>query len=262
MSCYDQAVSWMLHSLKIVLGDESIRRYIILYYYPNISNSSKRCIRTFDAFVSRGQSREDKANEIRKYCTKMCTKKNKVVFTASNIQRVKCDDETHFQSYILDNNIKKIIVVDPAYDSSKELFKGIYMAEISLDIIVPFFQRKGYTTSFLSLTTPAQIDIGDVFCQSWTLYILLEKLKQDEYIEVSDFVVPEDQLDKYDMLLSFYRQVFTDMPELGENLQVEYEGEILESRGPNRLTKLEKEQLLNFDPIKLLLNLTKYEMRK
>ena len=51
------------------------------------------------------------------------------------------------------------------------------------------------------------------------------------------------------------------MPELGENLQVEYEGEILESRGPNRLTKLEKEALLNFDPVELLIGLTKYEMK-
>ena len=41
----DKAVSWMLHALKIVLGDESIRRYIILYYYPTITNPSKKCIR-------------------------------------------------------------------------------------------------------------------------------------------------------------------------------------------------------------------------
>ena len=51
------------------------------------------------------------------------------------------------------------------------------------------------------------------------------------------------------------------MPELRENLQVEYEGEILESRGPNKLSKLEKEILLKFDPVDLLLGLTKYEMK-
>ena len=257
----DKAVSWMLHALKIVLGDESIRRYIILYYYPTITNPSKKCIRTFDAFVESAKKREEKANEIRKYCNKMSRKPDMVVFTASNIQRTKCDNETHFQSYIIDNTTKKLNVIDPAYDLSKEDNKGIYMAEISLDVIVPFCERKGYKTEFVSLTTPAQVDVGDVFCQSWTLYILLAKLKQNEYFKNNTFEVPEDQLDKYDMLLSFYRQIFTDMPELRENLNVEYEGEILECRGPNRLSKSEKEILLKFDPVDLLLGLTKYEMK-
>ena len=63
------------------------------------------------------------------------------------------------------------------------------------------------------------------------------------------------------MLLAFYRQICTDMPELQENLRVEYEGEIMESRGPNRLKKLEKEALLQVDPVELLLGLTKYEMK-
>jgi|AntAceMinimDraft_18_1070375.scaffolds.fasta_scaffold97362_2 hypothetical protein len=258
----EKAVGWMLHALKIVLGDESIRRYIILYYYPTISNASKKCIRTFDAFVETGKKREDKANEIRKYCTKICTKPDKIVFTASNIQKTPCDNETHFQSYIIDNNLKHVSVIDPAYDSSKQNNFGIYFAEISIEVIVPFFQRKGYTTEFVSLVTPAQIDVGDVFCQSWTLYILLAMLKQNEYLTTNTFDIPKDQLDKYDMLLCFYHQIFTDMPELHENLQVEYKGEILESRGPNRLTKIEKEYLLKFDPIELLFGLTKYEMQK
>jgi hypothetical protein len=90
---------------------------------------------------------------------------------------------------------------------------------------------------------------------------LLAKLKQNEYFKNNTFEVPEDQLDKYDMLLSFYRQIFTDMPELRENLHIEYEGEILESRGPNRISKSEKEILLKFDPVDLLLGLTKYEMK-
>jgi len=257
----DQAVSWMLHALKIVLGDESIRRYIILYYCPTISNPSKKCIRTFDAFVESAKKREEKSNEIIKYCNKMCRKQEIVVFTESNIQRTKCDDETHFQSYIIDNTTKKLSIIDPAYDSRKPEYTGIYTAEISLDVIIPCFERKGYKTEFVSLTTPAQVDVGDVFCQSWTLYILLAKLKQNEYFKNNTFEVPEDQLDKYDMLLSFYHQIFTDMPELRENLHVEYEGEIVESRGPNRLSKSEKEILLKFDPVDLLLGLTKYEMK-
>jgi len=263
MSSQEVAVSWMLHALKIVLGDESIRRYIILYYLPSLVNTSKKCIRTFDAFVEAGKTRNDKINEIVRYCNRMCTKPGLVVFTASNIQRNRYDNETHFQSYIINNYIKQLVVIDPAYDSSKPDYAGIYSAEISHDVIVPFFQRKGYNTAFISLSTPAQVDVDDVFCQSWTLYVLLAKLNNHHKCELIDyrFDIPENQLDKYDMLLSFYKQLFTDMPELGENLQVEYEGEIIESRGPNRLTKMEKEYLLRVDPVDLLLGLTKYEMK-
>lgn len=257
MTHQEKAVSWMLHALKILLGDESIRRYIILYYFPRFANSSKKCIRTFDAFVEVGKKRADKANEILRYCNRMSTKPGTVVFTASNIQRNRCDNETHFQSYIIDNDLKRLFVIDPAFDSRA----GIYTAEISHDVIVPFYTRKGYDTCFVSLSTPAQINVDDVFCQSWTLYILLAKLHRDEYKINSRFDIPHDQLDKYDMLIAFYRQLFTDMPELGENLRIEYEGEILESRGPNRLLKIEKEALLKFDPVTVLMSLSKYEMK-
>ena len=217
MSSQEVAVSWMLHALKIVLGDESIRRYIILYYLPSLVNTSKKCIRTFDAFVEADKNRADKANEIMRYCNRMCTKPGLVVFTASNIQRNRYDNETHFQSYIINNYIKQLVVIDPAYDSSKPDCAGIYSAEISHDVIIPFFQRKGYNTAFISLSTPAQVNIDDVFCQSWTLYILLAKLNNHHKCELIDyrFDIPENQLDKYDMLLSFYKQLFTDMPELG-----------------------------------------------
>lgn len=86
-------------------------------------------------------------------------------------------------------------------------------------------------------------------------------LQNGKYLRDIAFDIPETQLDKYDMLLAFYKQLFTDMPELQENLRVEYEGEILESRGPNRLKKIEKEALLQVDPVEILLGLTKYEMK-
>jgi hypothetical protein len=243
------------------LGDESIRRYIILYYFPQFANASKKCIRTFDAFVEVGKKRSDKADEIVRYCNRMCTKPGTVVFTASNIKRTRFDNETHFQSYIVDNDMKRLLVVDPAFDSRAELCAGIYTSEVSHDVVIPFYQRKGYDTCFVSLSTPAQIHIDDVFCQSWTLYILLAKLQHDEYKFDLRFDIPLEPLDKYDMLLTFYRQLFADMPELGENLRVEYEGEILESRGPTRLPKVEKEALLRFDPVVILMALSKYEMK-
>ena len=257
----EKAISWLLHAIKILFGDESIRRYIILHYNKSLKNNKTSDVRTFDAFVKKGATRDEKANEIIHFCDKKIKKRGTVVFTASNIQRDKYDNETHFQTYIIDNSTKKIFIIDPAYDPKKENNAGIYMAEVTNEVIVPFFQSKKYETSFVKLSSPAQINEGDVFCQSWSLYILLEKLKNKEYACDLSFAVPRQQLDKYDMLLRFYKQVFTDMPELCENLKVEYEAEILECRGPGRPTKAEKQEFLSYNPTELLMEMTKYEMK-
>ena len=55
------AISWILHSLKIMLGDESIRQEILMHYHPNLHKGNVKKlakitktdshIRTFDAFA-------------------------------------------------------------------------------------------------------------------------------------------------------------------------------------------------------------------
>jgi hypothetical protein len=257
----EQAISWLLHSMKILLGDESIRRYIILKYNPTIKNKAKTCIRTFNAFIPRGKTRSDKANQIVKFCDKMLTKKGTVVFTATNIQRNSLDNETHYQSYILDNDAKKIIIVDPAYDRTKENGVGIYMAEVSNEVIIPFFTSKGYAFKFVYLTKPAQICEDDVFCQSWSLYILLEKLKNNVFVHDVSFEIPEDQLDKYDMLLEFYKKIFADMPELISNLQTEYCGELAKANGPEAPKKNQKKAMMQMNAVELLLGMSKHDMK-
>jgi hypothetical protein len=261
MKYRQKAITWLLHAIKIIMGDESIRRYIILFYNPLMKNKGKKCMKTFNAFVQKGKTRENKAEKIKSYCFDIYQKKGIVVFTASNIQQNPLDMETHFQSYIVDNDQKTILVIDPAYDHTKELNAGIYMAEVSNEVIIPFFQSKGYKISFVDLTTPAQIYNGDVFCQSWSLYILLQKLKNNEYLQNISFTIPENQLDKYDMLLQFYKQILSDIPELRENLRTEYKGEIIDSRGPGSPTVTEKEAFLSADPVDLLMSMTKYDMK-
>ena len=258
MKYRQKAISWMLHSLKIVLGDEGIRRYITLFYYPEIKNKSKKCMRTFNTFIPKGKTRQDKIDKIKTFCEGILQNKDITVFTATNIQQDTFDNETHFQSFILSNNNKKLYVVDPAYDNKKENNAGIYMAEVAYEVVIPFFKSENYSIEFINLSTPAQICEGDVFCQSWSLYIILQKLKKNEYLVDTSFEIPEKQLDKYDMLLEFYKQIFTDMPELGENLITEYEEEIKQAKD---LKITEKENYLQFDPVELLLNMSKYEMK-
>jgi len=261
MKYRQEAISWLLHSIKILFGDESIRRYIIVKYNPEIDNQAKKCLRTFNAFVQNGKTREDKTKQITKFCDEMSKRHGIIVFTATNIQQDKLDMETHFQSYILNNNTKTLFVIDPAFDKTKEDQKGIYMAEVSNEVVIPFFQTLGYSNNFIELSSPAQICDGDVFCQSWSLLILLNKLRNNEFLKDMSFDIPQHQIDKYDMLLQFYKQIFTDLPELGDNLRTEYEAEIINTCGPNAPTKVKKEGILQFDPVELLLDMSKNEMK-
>ena len=60
MTLKDLSISWLLHSIKILLGDESIRRYIILNDFPKLKHQLKKDIRTFDPFVKK--RKQDKIN--------------------------------------------------------------------------------------------------------------------------------------------------------------------------------------------------------
>ena len=254
------AISWLLHSIKILLGDESIRRYIIIKYNPDLKN--KTHIKTFDAFIKPGKTREHKHKEIKKYLETISKlKKDIVVFTATNVQKDEEDNETHFQTFIVDNNNKKIYGIDPAYDKNEDEFIGIYYAEILHDVIKPFFESKDYEFKFIILSRPAQNTTEDVFCQSWSLMILLKLIENKDYENDVEFDIPSKKLDKYNMLLEFYKKIFTDMPELIDNLKTEYEGSINDCEYDNCPSKDEKIELLEFDAGNLLMDMKKDDMK-
>jgi hypothetical protein len=254
------AISWLLHSIKILLGDESIRRYIILKYNPELKNNNH--IKTFDAFVKPGKTREHKNKEIKKYLETISKlKKDIVVFTATNVQQNEEDNETHFQSFIVDNNTKKVYGIDPAYDKKEEDFIGIYYAEILHDVIKPFFEAKDYEFNLVRLSRPAQTTTEDVFCQSWSLMILLKLIENKDYENDVEFEIPSKKLDKYNMLLEFYKQIFTDMPELLGNLKAEYEGSINDCNNDVCPSEDEKPELLEFDASTLLMSMKKDDMK-
>jgi len=262
----ETAISWLLHSIKILFGDERIRRYIILQKYPDLKHKLVKDIRTFNAFVKRGKTRQDRFKEIENYLDYAITlKKGIVVFTATNVQQNKEDNETHFQTFIIDNNNKKIYAIDPAYDKKEENFIGIYYAEITYDVIKPYFEDKNYEFNFVKLSRPAQTNTNDVFCQSWSLLILLKLMENNEYEQNEEFSIPSKNIDKYNMILEFYKQIFTDMPDLFDNLKEEYDGSIndcIDNEGDNNCpSEDEKKELLKVDIVNLLMKMTKNDMK-
>ena len=206
------AISWALDAIKDVLGTQHTRNKIIKTFFPPIKNA--QYMKTFDAFQQyECMPYNDKENEIVEYCEEIILLKNYVVFTATNIQENEDDQETHYQTYIVDNTNKILYAIDPAINPKKKYGYGIYKPMITYKTIQPFFEKNGYQFQYVKLMNPAQTLIEDVFCQSWTLYILLEVLASgvstNSTIEMDEILIniPKKQIDKYEILLNFYKQI-------------------------------------------------------
>jgi hypothetical protein len=273
------AISWTLHALKIVIGDESIREEILMHYHPELHkglltklrriNHGKQHIRTFNAFVKQTKNDtsfddalEKKKEDMRDYLSEIVKLDGTIVFTATNMQRDADDFETHFQTFIVDNDNKTVLAIDPAYNKTVlrtnkknnilAPMQGIYYAEVTHEVIKPFFEKEkpDYDFRIVPLSHPAQIAFDDVFCQSWSLFILDSLLSN----RVAEFEIPDNQIDKYDMILRFYKRMFNDIPTLKEYLKNEYKGEIIDNYGKTST-------LLKANPAKILMAMTKSDMK-
>jgi len=272
--------SWVLHAMKIILGDESIRQQILLHYHPKLHHGNitklraignkQNHIKTFNAFIEPGKQREDKFEKIRDFLRTVVTLKGTVVFTAANVQLDEDDAETHYQTFIVDNDAQKVYMIDPAndrtvdkndkkYKKSKTILvsgQGIYYAQVAHEIIKPFFeQNTDYTVELVQLSHPAQIIENDVFCQSWSLYILDKLLENDDYKTTDVVDIPNVQINKYDTILGFYKRILRDVPNLSEYLIAEYVGEI------ENCSECKQEELLKIRPDVFLLGMTKVDMK-
>jgi len=272
--------SWVLHALKITLGYESIRQLILLHYHPrlhwgNITNlktigSRESHVKTFDAFIEPGKMREQKIEKIQKFLEKIVEMDGVIVFTASNIQRDINDMETHYQTFIVDNTEKKVYMIDPAndrtvdknapkYKKSKKILvsgQGVYYAEVAHHVIKPFFDEKtDYPVELVQLSHPAQIIEDDVFCQSWSLFILDLLLTNKVYQTSSVVEIPEKQIDKYGMILGFYKRILTDIPAMSTIFTEEFIKVI------NTCVDCPQAELLKIDPVAFLQSMTKNDMK-
>ena len=174
-----------------------------------------------------------------------------VIFTATNLEEYRTkdqgkDNETHYQMFIIDNTHKTLFVIDPALKSNKK--SGIYVPQVALEIVIPWFKDHDYKTGFIPLSNPAQTDDSednaDVFCQLWSLYILLKVLDQGDHTRkaVSDqgdhhkdgshkfsgitVKIPKGQTKRYEILLEFYKRILTEIPSVGTVLNEEFVSEL------------------------------------
>ena len=242
----EDVVSWVLHSIKSTLGYEDVRRTVLTHLYPDVQHPTH--IKTFDAHIayttkaSYDKNYQKKVDQILHYCESATHLAEYVIFTATNLEEYRTkaqgrDTETHYQMFIIDTTHKTLFVIDPALKPNKR--PGIYTPQVALDIVMPWFKDYGYKTTFVPLSNPAQTDSSednaDVFCQSWSLYILWQVLVQGggdgsggkgHKFSGITVKIPKGQTKRYEILLEFYKRILTEIPSIGVDLNREFVSEL------------------------------------
>lgn len=265
---HENIISWILIAIRTTLGYADVRSTIITHFANFIPNQTD--ITTFDGIISYNTKEEydrnktNKLNKIYRYLNKIQKKKGFVVFSASNIENYsrftkKKDDVTHYQTFICDNTNKTLYCIDPALLPDNTY--GIYHPFIAIETIIPYFSDIPYNTEFIRLTYPAQDNFSDVFCQSWSLYILIIVLRKTKKMmgygnnnynfNNITIEIPESQDERYNILLNFLKAVMT-IPFVRDVFIETYQAEILRYK--------EDERLLTINPYNYLNNMTMNDM--
>jgi len=224
------AKKWALRSMRDVMGRKHVRKAILQQFVPDIKNLEYT--ETFDGFREAEDPSlyKNKESQILAYCEKISTIQPYVVFTASNIlfdddvdEHGKEDTQTHYQCFYVDNANKTLYVFDPAREADGS--QGIYEPQIAIYTVNKFFRSKKYKVFFARLSHPAQMFESDVFCQTWTLYLLIQFFKHECKKDVV-LSVPENLVDRYAIIIEFYHKILDTIPEAKNELIWTYQEDL------------------------------------
>ncbi len=188
------AISWVLYSIRETMGLEKVRNEILA---KKLKNHSIK----YGKMFTKGNTFEDIYQMVYDF---QKSNENLLIFTSNGEitkkrkRNINEDIESHYISFIVDKQKMNVTMIDPSRNN--ESF-GIYNPYIGISM-KPFFEKLGYKVDWLKMTSPCQINYHDVFCQSWTLYLLIKFFKSSEKI-----YIPFKEEDKYNKLLIFYKKL-------------------------------------------------------
>lgn len=223
------AKKWALRTMRDVMGRKHVRKAILQQFVPNIKNLDHS--ETFDGFREAEDPSlyKNKESQILAYCEKIRTIQPYVVFTASNIlfddldEHGKQDTQTHYQCFYVDNANQTLYVFDPSRTADGK--EGIYEPQITKKTVGKFFRRKKYTVIYVRPTHPAQMYDSDVFCQTWSLYLLIQFFEHDCKKDAV-LSVPETMVDKYAVIVDFYHKILDTIPSVKNELIWAYQEDL------------------------------------
>jgi hypothetical protein len=202
----EQIISWVLFSMRAIMEEEAVRNAILAEALPPTIVLGP----TFTGEYS--------VADVEAYTKSIFTSPKIHLFTVSNLPDLKTG-ETHFQTFVYAN--KTLYVGDPAYKgvsvNGKIKNKGIYTAKIG-DHLMKLATKNAIKAEWIRLTSPCQTSFEDVFCQSWSLLIQLEFIKNGFNMPIE---IPCSQDERYAILLESYKEIVK-LPLVQERLKEEY----------------------------------------
>lgn len=214
-------------SCRSSLEDEKVRESIIL---QKLEELGEKMITTDNMVASDGTiyvigktfipMRKKELAYIEKYLETMTDPNTVYAFTSSNLPDKKTS-ETHFQSFVVDNIHKRLYIADPSRKPGGK--EGIYASYISDGLVSPYFVNKKYEPKYVLAKDTLQKASYDVYCQTWSLILQIEKLKNiikgqpDKLIDI-----PSKKEDKYLYLVDFYKTLYNNT-EFCKKLNSEFE---------------------------------------
>lgn len=168
---YPIVVSWILFSIREVMGLKMVRNEILSTLLPRAIVDQTVLGETFGS--------ESKPVDLDRYMKQVVQlhdsrqrSKSFLIFTGINRPQY---GETHYQGFIVDFHSKTIYVADPARTKDGH---GIYKPYLAEQQVIPFFSQHQFHWRYIETIHPCQTSTGDVFCQSWTLYLMITFLSQ------------------------------------------------------------------------------------
>ncbi len=246
-----EVISWALYSMRAILNHSDVRnKVLVLYLQSQIKQEFIRLGPTFEG--------EYNLADLKRYILSIVGVPGKYLFTAANLPDR--GSETHYQTYVVNNftSPPTVVMIDPARKSTG---KGIYEPHISVQFVQPLFESRGYLVGWLKTTNACQTKVEDVFCQSWSLYLQIQAVINP----LSKIRIPRSQLDKYAILLEFYKYLLRLDRSACEKLREEYREAImthphLVKKVPKRQHEELRAEYLSFDPCRVIMEMTPDDM--
>jgi len=185
------AVSWVLYVIREIVGISTLRNNILEAFINE--HSQVEFGKTFGADSRPIELQKFLENKIRQQG------RGKRFFVFSGINRPR-SGETHYQGFIIDYKNRILYIADPAWKGDGP---GIYKPFLALEQVIPFFKKNNFNCQFILTSYPCQTSPEDVFCQSWSLYLMIEFLNNIGHI----IQIPPSQIQRYGILLKFYQDI-------------------------------------------------------
>lgn len=198
--------SWVLYSIRETLGLTEVRNSFLKKNIEKLGRYPKNSIIYGNMYTS-GNTYSEIHEAVRDL---EGSNKEYLIFTANgevtkNPVKVMGQVESHYVSFIVIKKESRVIIVDPSRNKGKD---GIYHPYIGYQLI-KFFEDNGYATEWLEMTKPCQTKYHDVFCQSWTLYLVYTWFKVNQY-HTGPVDIPRSQKKRYEILLKMFKKLLFD----------------------------------------------------